>query len=140
MEVKGLLIILRPDHPRPIYQQIIDQVKEQIMNGLLGPGEELPSVRQLADQLQVNMHTVHRAYQELKKEDIVIMRLGQKVRIAATVRSANQREDVREKLKEAIQRLVVDAFHYGYSKEELNRLFQEQLHSQSQSPPEGKEF
>lgn len=122
-----MLLTIHPEDPRPIYRQITDQIKEQIMAGLLRPGEELPSVRELAAMLRVNMHTVHRAYQELKEQGIVLMRLGQKVRVAANARAGAVREEDRLKLKEEIHRLSVDAYHLGLSKDDFLRLVIEVL-------------
>lgn len=55
----------------PIYQQILEQVKDLISNGQLKPGEKIPSVRDLADWLQLNPSTVARAYYCLKQEGFV---------------------------------------------------------------------
>jgi GntR family transcriptional regulator len=49
----------------PIYRQILDQIKEHIACGLLRPGEQMPSVRQVADELAVNQNTILKVYNEL---------------------------------------------------------------------------
>ena len=56
-----MLIYIDEDDSRPIYLQIMFQIKEQIRDGELKPGDELPSVRELADSLGINLHTVHHA-------------------------------------------------------------------------------
>lgn len=56
---------------RPIYEQIIDQIKEQVMKGILKPGDQLPSVRQLASMLTVNANTVMKAYTELERQEVI---------------------------------------------------------------------
>ncbi len=53
---------------KPIYLQIINQVKEQVSSGALKTGDELPSVRELADSLSINMHTVRAAYLKLRDQ------------------------------------------------------------------------
>lgn len=121
-----MLIVLRPDDARPIYQQIVGQIKEQIMTGLLLPGDVLPSVRELAAFLAVNMHTVHRAYQELAEQKVVHMRLGQKVKVASTDTSGGGREEARLRIEEEIRRLIVDGYHMGFTRHELTALFVEQ--------------
>ena len=60
----------------PIYRQIIDQVKSAIATGTLGPGDRLPTVRQLAVDLSVNPNTVSRAYNELELTGLVETHMG----------------------------------------------------------------
>ena len=55
----------------PIYEQIMGQIKEAIMRGLLEPGEKLPSVREMSTLLTVNPNTVSKAYQELEREKAI---------------------------------------------------------------------
>jgi len=65
----------------PIYLQIVRQVKEKVRSGLLKPGDELPSVRELAKSLGINLHTVRGAYQKLREWGIINMRLGRRAKI-----------------------------------------------------------
>ena len=51
----------------PIYLQVMDEIKAQIVSGKLKPGQQLPSVRELAQNIQVNPNTIARAYQELER-------------------------------------------------------------------------
>jgi GntR family transcriptional regulator len=60
----------------PIYRQIIDQVKSAIATGTLGPGDRLPTVRQLSVDLSVNPNTVSRAYNELELTGLVETQMG----------------------------------------------------------------
>jgi len=60
----------------PIYRQIIDQVKSAIATGALGPGDRLPTVRQLSVDLSVNPNTVSRAYTELELTGLVETHMG----------------------------------------------------------------
>jgi DNA-binding transcriptional regulator YhcF (GntR family) len=62
--------------PRPIYSQLVAQAKELVHKGKLHPGDELPSVRDLASSLGINMHTAHRAYQVLRDEGVIVLRPG----------------------------------------------------------------
>ena len=55
----------------PLYEQIQNQIKTQILNGTLAPGEGLPSIRNLAKELKVSIITSKRAYEELEKEGFV---------------------------------------------------------------------
>ena len=60
----------------PIYLQIVNQVKYLVASGRLGPGEEIPPIRGLAEQLVVNPNTVAKAYHELEREGVVTKRHG----------------------------------------------------------------
>jgi GntR family transcriptional regulator len=74
----------------PIYRQIIDQVKTQIATGLLKPDVYVPSVRQVASELQVNPMTVSKAYSLLEKEGVLVFVRGQGMKVKSV--SASQDE------------------------------------------------
>ena len=64
-------IILSNSSAEPIYQQIITQIKAQIMNGTLAAGDALPSMRVLAQQLRISVITTKRAYEELERDGVI---------------------------------------------------------------------
>ena len=72
-----MLIHIQPADPRPIYIQIMDEVRRARVIGTLQPEDPLPSVRQLAADLRVNPTTVQQAYRELEREGVVYVRRGQ---------------------------------------------------------------
>ena len=122
-----MLISISESDPRPIYAQIAAAVKEQIREGSLKPGDELPGVRELAGSLDINLHTVHRAYTTLKDEGIVYLRLGQRARIAPLRQSPVSRERIDSELAPRISELITEAFHLGLSRQELLELVEELL-------------
>ena len=61
---------------RPIYTQIIDDIREKIALGVLEPGEKLPSVRELACELAINPNTIQRAYRELESRGLIVTVAG----------------------------------------------------------------
>ncbi len=61
---------------RPVYVQIVDEVRSSLLLGLLQPGDRLPAIRDLAGQLQINLHTVRHAYSVLAEQQIVSVRRG----------------------------------------------------------------
>ena len=65
------------DENIPIYLQIIDLIKKQLISNVLESGNRLPSVRELSKQLEVNPNTVQRAYTEMEREGLVYTRRGQ---------------------------------------------------------------
>src|SRR4249920_2875195 len=67
---------------QPIYQQLVDQIRETVARGELQPEEKLPSVRQLSSELVVNPNTVARAYLELERAGILVSRAGRGMFVA----------------------------------------------------------
>ena len=116
-----MLISIKKDDPRPLYLQIIIQFKEQIRRGTLKPGDELPSVRELANSLGVNMHTVRSAYIKLREQGIINLSLGRR----ATLTRMKQPENIKAVEAEIIARmeeLTTDALLMGLSPEEIQKI------------------
>ena len=121
-----MLLSIDDKDNRPIYVQIIGQIKEQIGDGTLKPGDELPSVRELADSLGINMHTVRSAYLKLRDQGIINLRLGRRARIASMIipePNAELRADIAARFKE----LITDALLMGMSPDNLQKLVERQL-------------
>ena len=105
----------------PIYQQLMRQVREGIARGELKPEDQLPSVRQMSRDLVVNPNTVARAYAELEREGLVTNRPGRGVFVAEP-RGVLADDARRGRLIEAVDRLLTEAVHLGFSEEEVARL------------------
>jgi len=111
---------LRLDQASPIYQQIIDEFKRSIARGELGPGDKIPSQRELATMIQVNPNTVQRAYREMEQERIAETLRGQGTFITndpglvARVR--------REMADRALASFVREMHSLGYTKEAMTEL------------------
>lgn len=71
-----MLVFLSAGDPRPMYQQIIDQITARVMAGDLRPGDALPSIRELAADSGVSVITVKRAYEELERSGVIQTRQG----------------------------------------------------------------
>ena len=111
---------------RPVYQQIIDQVKRDIALGKLIQGQKLPTVRQLAGQLVINPNTIAKAYRQLESEQIITTRPGSGTFVAQL--SSNLSRAVRKKLiAEQLELLTVEAVHMQIEKETLIKWFDEIL-------------
>lgn len=92
------------DPNRPIYLQIIEEIKKRAVRGLYPPGEKLPSVREMAQQMGVNPNTMARAYSELERDGFVFTKRGQGSFVTEQVDSV---EDERERLADAaVERFV----------------------------------
>ncbi len=105
----------------PIYQQLVNQVREGIARGDLTAEEQLPSVRQLSRDLVINPNTVVRAYTELERDGAVHNRPGRGVFVAGT-RTELKKDARRQRLLEIVDRLLTDAVHLGFSADEVLRL------------------
>ncbi|MHB0939175.1 MAG: GntR family transcriptional regulator [Armatimonadota bacterium] len=125
-----MLISIDENDPRPLYAQIAAEIKEQIRAGSLRPGDELPSVRELAESLSINLHTVHHAYRELRNQGIILLRLGQRARVAPR-RPPAARAEVQGKLAGRLKEMMTEAYHLGLSAEDFRALVDELLEEKS---------
>ena len=74
----------------PIYEQIIDSIKELVVKGVLIPGERLPSVRDMAKEMTLNPNTVQKAYQELERQGIISTLRGKGTFISEDIQANNK--------------------------------------------------
>ena len=95
---------------RPVYQQIIDQIKRDVALGRLVKDEKLATVRQLAVQLAINPNTIAKAYRQLEQEGIIVTRPGAGAFVASLDSSLNEAVKMRV-ISEELERIVVEAFH-----------------------------
>jgi DNA-binding transcriptional regulator YhcF (GntR family) len=102
-----------------IYEQIVAQVQEAIATGGLGPGARLPTVRRLADDLDIAPGTVARAYGELERLGVVVTEGARGTRVANRKRGALASGEREETLTGLLRPVVVAAFHLGASADEL---------------------
>jgi transcriptional regulator, GntR family len=102
----------------PIYEQIINSIKQMSISGVLLPDEKLPSVRELAKDMTINPNTIQKAYQELERQGIIYIKRGQGTFINPDIKAKNKEEKMAN-LKEIISNIVVESIYLGISKEEL---------------------
>lgn len=108
----------------PIYQQIVNQVKYLAASGRLAPGDEIPPIRVLAEQLVVNPNTVARAYLELERAGIVTKRHGSGTYIAEGGSPLSRREKLKV-LSRRMDSLLAEASHLEVGLDELVQLLRE---------------
>ncbi|MCP4261095.1 MAG: GntR family transcriptional regulator [Planctomycetes bacterium] len=95
---------------RPVYQQIIDQVKRDIALGRIIKNEKLPTVRQLAGQITINPNTIAKAYRQLEQQGIIVTKAGAGAFVANL--DSNLSRSVRKKvISDELERIAVDAYH-----------------------------
>jgi GntR family transcriptional regulator len=117
-----MLVNLDPQDARPLYLQIMDEVRRAIVLGTLRAEDPLPSVRELAGELVVNPRTVSQAYQELEREGVIYVRRGQGTFVSPNVRrGAGER---RHLAREVAKRALLEARRNGLSVEELVTMIQ----------------
>ena len=121
-------IIISNSSGKPIYEQITDQVKEQIMAGALAAGDALPSMRLLAKELRISVITTKRAYEELERDGFLDNVPGKGCFVAPQNRELLREAQLRrveEKLTQAIEEARRGAVSLEELKEMLTELYQE---------------
>ena len=121
-----MILSLDPHDPEPLFQQIVAGVKHAVATGALQPGDRIPPVRELARDLTVNPNTIARAYQMLEAEGVTVSRRGAGTFVAAQgpVTPAVER---RKRLRAALDPVLADAVHMGFTEDDVRRVFDEAL-------------
>jgi GntR family transcriptional regulator len=121
-----LLLHPSPSSGVPIYLQLMEQVKHAVDTGALRPGEQLPGIRPLAEELVINPNTVAKAYRELEHEGIIELRQGAGAFVSAHPRAKKLTDRVRA--GQAIVAGAVERLHSrGITDVEIRRLFEAEL-------------
>jgi GntR family transcriptional regulator len=114
-------IIISNSSPDPIYEQIAVQIKNQIISGELNAGEALPSIRKLAQQLQISVITTKRAYEELEKEGFIDT-VGGKGCFVAMQNKELLLEKKKKMVEDKLFDAVIEAKLLGISLDELQEM------------------
>ena len=114
-------IILSNTSGKPIYAQIADQVKEQIMTGALAPGEALPSMRLLARELRISVITTKRAYEDLERDGFLENVPGKGCFVAPQNRELLREAQLR-RVEERLTQALEEARKGGLSLAELQEM------------------
>ena len=110
----------------PVYLQLVQQAKAAVASGTLRAGDQLPSVRALAEELKVNRNTISRAWTELETEGVIENRQGAGSFVTSTV--SPLKKTVRtERLSHAVDQLIVQAHHLQVEDEALKALLDDRL-------------
>jgi len=117
----------------PIYTQIVNQVQSQIVSGIIKPGDQLPTVRALAEELRVNFNTVARAYRILDEARIISTQQGRGTYITE-IPPPNVSEKLRRETLEALtHRYISEAMRLDFSKSEIRQMVSDQIKAWSQA-------
>ena len=134
-----MIFRLNPSSGIPLYLQLMEQIKHAVETGALREGDQLPTIRKLAEDLVMNPNTVVRAYRELEHEGVLELRHGSGAFIKE---SAAGRARLIHKAQAVVQSTVERLLSLGLTEEELRRAFENELaqaRSQRQSIAAGKE-
>lgn len=123
----------------PIYTQIINQVQAQVASGVLKPGDQLPTVRALAEELRVNFNTVARAYRILDEARIISTQQGRGTYITEIPPPKVSERLRRESLEALTQRFISEAMRLEFSKTEIRQMVNDQLKVWNESTVSGSE-
>jgi GntR family transcriptional regulator len=111
----------------PIYSQIVNQIQSQLANKILKPGDQLPTVRGLAQELGVNFNTIARAYRILNQARIISTQQGRGTYIME-IPPPEVREKLRhESLAALTQRFIAEALRLGFSEREVSQMVKDNL-------------
>jgi GntR family transcriptional regulator len=116
-----MLVEIDPSDARPIYAQIVDEVRRQVTLGIAGADDPLPAVRHLAAELKVNANTVQHAYRELFRDGIVYVRRGRGTFVSASKagKSDLSRQRQGAVARQIAQRALREAYRHGLVASEL---------------------
>ncbi len=117
---------INPRSNTPIYQQLVDGVKELVARGILVPGERMPTVRELAVELSLNPNTVAKAFQKLEQEGIIETMRSRGTFVAGRTEVLDM-EAARQQLVDLVEKVLVEAYHLGLKREDIKQLFEESL-------------
>lgn len=115
-------IVIEIDDPTPVYEQIVAQIEEGVRSGELDPGTRLPSIRQLAHDLELNQNTVARAYAVLETHGIVTT-LGRRGTIVSKDGSGRVKAKAQRVAQEELGRIVASLQASGLTAAEITRAF-----------------
>src|SRR5438309_4764560 len=110
-------LVIDPRDPTPIYAQLNRALRAAIATGRLSPGDQLPTVRQLAVELRINANTVARVYGELERDGVLETRRGVGSFVAATANQARPPAEHTKRLRAFATRVLADASAAGFTRE-----------------------
>lgn len=117
-------IRIDPDSAVPIYQQIVNSIKHQVATGRLKPGEQLPTVRELAADLRINPNTVARAYDQLDSDSVISTQQGRGTYVRERPDQQHLTRIRQEELRAIMDGAVSRALSMGYTVQEIQAAFE----------------
>jgi GntR family transcriptional regulator len=128
-----MIFRLNPSTGLPLYLQLMEQIRHAIETGALKAGDQLPTIRKMAEDLVMNPNTVVRAYRELQHEGIIELKHGSGVFVSESV---GARARVTKRAQTIVQSALDRLADLGLTEDEIRRLFENELaqHRAEQAP------
>ena len=123
----------------PIYTQIVTQIQSQLANEILKPGDQLPTVRALAQELRVNFNTVARAYRMLDEARIISTQQGRGTYITEIPPPGVTKKLQEETLIELTDRFISEAYRLGFTEREVSQMVRDRLKVRKEAKVREKE-
>ena len=108
----------------PFYQQLTQQLLLAIATGILQCGDQLPSIRDLAGQTNLNLHTVHKSYKELQKKGIISIKPRSKAFVINEISTEVQEANLPQ-IAEKLRQIIIEVYVLGLGEQQVKQLFQE---------------
>lgn len=118
------MVKINKNNSRPFYEQLIIGIKEEILQGILQAGDQVPSVREMAKQLLMNPNTVSKAYKILESEQVLITVKG-KGTFVKSLENISRDEDRVQEWKKQFSILLIEAKHLQITDAEINEWWEE---------------
>ena len=115
------LIAVYPSHPLPIYAQLDRAIRAAVATGRLGPGAQLPTVRQLAVELKVNANTVARVYLDLERSGVLETRRGVGTFVTDSPAASGSKRERQSALAGIVRRCLEEAAAQGFTADDVRR-------------------
>jgi GntR family transcriptional regulator len=131
MKGKTLFIVISHTNPDPLYKQVTDQIKDSIADGVLRPEAKLPSIREMAKELQISPITIKRAYRDLENEGFIVTRTGIGSYVAPLDREKMKTQKIAE-VRFELRRLLGSAKRFGIGAEGIKRIIDEIVEGNSE--------
>jgi len=112
----------------PIYLQIVAQVKSMVASGVLKPGDQLPTVREVAADLRINFNTTARAYRLLHDEGVISTQQGRGTYVLEAPPAGESKRLKRDRLQGLVEGWLEEAQRFGFTPEEVAKVWQEYFH------------
>lgn len=125
-EKTRLFIAISTSNPDPMYKQITDQIKESIAAGAVSTGQKLPSIREMAEELNISVITIKRAYRDLESEGLITTRAGMGSFVSDLDHGKLRTEKLRE-LRGMFRAIAHTAHTFGITVGELRTMFDEEV-------------
>lgn len=111
----------------PIYQQIVEQVNGLVASGVLKPGDQLPTVREVAADIRINFNTAARAYRLLHEEGVISTQQGRGTYVLEGPPPVEARRLRRERLQSMVAGWLEEASRFGFEPEDVEKTWREQF-------------